>query len=154
MRYTDFDKTTAYRKLKDYSAAWKIDFKAVLLAGRVQQSLAPMAGGLVYSWAAKAIDSGAILLLQSLADEQELIAKYKTLLNGEVVNTGEKRKVLHHLSRGEQGQPVIENGKNIGEFYRAELQRFGEFADAVHNGKFKGSTGKNFTTVVQIGIGG
>ena len=141
MRYIDFDKTAAYRQLADYAAAWKgIDFKTVLLAGRVQQSQAPMAAGLTYSWAAKAIDAGALKLLQALADEQELIAKYKALLNGEVINTGEKRKVLHHLTRGEQGQPVIENGKNIGEFYRAELQRFGDFAEAVHNGKFKGST--------------
>jgi glucose-6-phosphate isomerase len=155
MQYTNFDKTAAYRQLADYAATWKgFNFKAALDAGRVQQSQAPMAAGLTYAWAAKAIDAGALKLLQTLADEQELIAKYKAVLNGEVINTGEKRKVLHHLTRGEQGQPVIENGKNIGEFYRAELQRFGDFAEAVHNGKFKGSTGKAFTTVVQIGIGG
>jgi glucose-6-phosphate isomerase len=159
MRYTNFDKTAAYRQLADYAATWKgaacgFDFKAVLLAGRVQQSQIPMAAGLTYSWAAKAVDGSAMKLFQILADEQELIAKYKALLNGEVINTGEKRKVLHHLTRGEQGQPVIENGKNIGDFYRAELRRFGDFAEAVHSGKFKGSTGKAFTTVVQIGIGG
>ena len=155
MRYTDFDKTAAYRQIADYAAAWKgIDFKTVLLAGRIQQSQAPMAAGLTYSWAAKNIDGGALKLLQIFADEGELIAKYKALLGGEVINTGEKRKVLHHLTRGEQGQPVIENGKNIGEFYRAELRRFGDFADSVHNGKLSGSTGKAFSTVVQIGIGG
>jgi len=155
MRYTDFDKTAAYRRIADYAATWKgIDFKAVLLAGRIQQSQVPMAAGLTYSWAAKAIDGNALKLFHTFAEEEELIAKYKALLNGEVVNTGEKRKVLHHLTRGELGQPVIENGKNIGEFYRAELRRFGDFADAVHNGKFKGSTGKAFSTVVQIGIGG
>ena len=155
MRYTDFDKTAAYRQISDYAATWKgIDFKAVLLTGRVQQSQVPMAAGLTYSWAAKAIDGNALKLFQILADEEELIAKYQALLNGEVVNTGEKRKVLHHLTRGELGQPVIENGKNIGEFYQEELRRFGDFAEAVHEGRFKGSTGKPFTTVVQIGIGG
>jgi glucose-6-phosphate isomerase len=92
--------------------------------------------------------------LQELADEQELIGKYKALLNGEMYNTGEKRKVLHHLLRGQQGQPVIENGKNIGDFYRKELDRLCDFAKAVHEGKYKGTTGKPFTTVVQIGIGG
>jgi glucose-6-phosphate isomerase len=113
-----------------------------------------MSAGLKYSWAAKAVDGECVKLLQGLADEQELIAKYKALLDGEMMNTGENRKVLHHLSRGEQGQPVIQNGKNIGEFYRKELARFCDFASAVHGGKFKGSTGKEFTTVVQIGIGG
>ena len=41
-----------------------------------------------------------INLLQALVDEQELIAKYKALLSGEIINTGEKRLVLHQLTRG------------------------------------------------------
>jgi glucose-6-phosphate isomerase len=113
-----------------------------------------MAAGLKYSWAAKAVDEECVKLLQTAAEEQELITKYKALLDGQMMNTGEKRKVLHQLSRGQQGQPVIENGKNIGDFYRKELDRLCDFASAVHNGKYKGSTGKDFTTVVQIGIGG
>jgi glucose-6-phosphate isomerase len=49
---------------------------------------------------------------------------------------------------------VIEDGKNIGDFYRTELARICDFASAVHSGSYKGSTGKPFTTVIQIGIGG
>jgi glucose-6-phosphate isomerase len=155
MQYINFDETSAYRQLADYASAWKgFDFKTALDANLVRRCQTQMAGGLTYVWAAKAVDDGALKLLQALADEQELIAKYKALLNGEMINTGEKRKVLHHLLRGEQGEPVIENGKNIGEFYRGELQRFCDFAEAVHNGKYKGSTGKVFSTVVQMGIGG
>jgi len=100
------------------------------------------------------VDAEALSLLQALADEQALVAKYKALLDGETINTGENRKVLHHLLRGEQGRPVVEGGKNIGEFYRGELRRFCDFAELVHHGKYKGSTGKSFTAVVQIGIGG
>jgi len=70
------------------------------------------------------------------------------------MNTGENRKVLHQLLRGEQGLPVLENGKNIGDFYRKELERFCKFADDVHGGKFKNAAGKPFDTVIQIGIGG
>jgi glucose-6-phosphate isomerase len=99
------------------------------------------------------VDDELLDLLQSLADEQELVAKYRALLSGEVINTGEKRKVLHQLLRGEL-QPVIENGKNIGDFYREELRRFCDFAEQVRSGKRKGSSGKAFNTVVQIGIGG
>jgi glucose-6-phosphate isomerase len=155
MQYNNFDKTAAYKQLADYASAWKgFDFKACLDAARVGKYQAQMAGGLHYSYAAKAVDDKVLKLFQSLADEQELIGKYRLLLDGEVINTGEKRKVLHQLTRGEQGKPVVENGKNIGEFYRKELQRFCEFAEAVHNGKYKGSTGKAFNTVVQIGIGG
>ena len=152
MQYNNFDKTAVYKKLGQ--AATAFDFRSKLDAKRVEQCVVPMASGLTYSWAAKAVDEQTVKLLQELADEQELIAKYKALLNGEMMNTGEKRKVLHHLTRGEQGQPVIENGKNIGDFYRKELARFCDFAAAVHDGKYKGSTGKPFTTVIQIGIGG
>ncbi|MCL2043698.1 MAG: glucose-6-phosphate isomerase [Treponema sp.] len=155
MHYRNFDTTTAYRQLADYAAAWKgFNFKTDLVDGRVRQCQAPMAAGLMFSWAAKAVDDGVIKLLQGLAGEQELIAKYRALLDGEIINTGEKRKVLHQLLRGEQGQPVIENGKNIGEFYRGELQRVYEFAGKVHSRQLTGSTGKPFSTVVQIGIGG
>jgi glucose-6-phosphate isomerase len=153
MKYLNFDKTAIYTKLKG-QAGTAFDFNNKLDAKRVEQCLISMAGGLSYSWAAKPIDEQTVKLLQELVIEQELIEKYKALLNGEMINTGEKRKVLHHLLRGEQGQPVTEDGKNIGDFYRKELERFCDFAAAVHEGKFKGSTRKSFTTVIQIGIGG
>nr|AGS53897.1 glucose-6-phosphate isomerase [uncultured bacterium contig00078] len=152
MQYLNFDKTNSFKKLSGHSKAF--DFKSVLDAKRVGDKTVPMAAGLKYCWAAKSADDQCVKLLQELADEQELISKYKALLDGEMMNTGEKRKVLHHLLRGEQGKPVIENGKNIGDFYRKELERLGDFAKAVHEGKYKGSTGKQFTTAVQIGIGG
>ncbi|MCL2758906.1 MAG: glucose-6-phosphate isomerase [Treponema sp.] len=154
MEYINFDKTAGFKKLTEYSKKPAFNFKNNLDAKRVDQCITPMAGGLKYSWAAKSVDSQCIRLLQELSDEQELIAKYKALLNGEVMNTGENRKVLHQLSRGEQGKPVIENGKDIGDFYRKELARFCAFASDVHKGVFIGSTGQPFTTVVQIGIGG
>ena len=153
MKFQNFDKTAVYGKLREL-AKTAFDFRKELTAKRVEESLAPMAGGLKYSWAAKAVDARFIELSRELVLEQELIDKYKALLDGEVMNTGEKRKVLHHLSRGQLGKPVVEDGKNIGDFYRGELERVSAFAAAVHDGKLKGSTGKNFTTVVQIGIGG
>jgi glucose-6-phosphate isomerase len=156
MEFIDFDKTAAYKRLEDYAevAGKGFDFAERLNAARVEKCRVPMAAGLAYSWAAKAVDDETLKLLQALADEQELIAKYQALLNGEVMNTGENRRVLHHLLRGERDRPVIENDRNIGAFYRAELDRFCAFASDVHAGKYLGSTGKPFSTVIQIGIGG
>jgi len=154
MQFNNFDRTKAYEKLTEYSKNTSFNYRRKIDAKRVGECVIPMAAGLKYSWAAKAVNEECVIFLQELANEQELIAKYKALLDGEVINTGEKRKVLHHLLRGELGQPVIEDGKNIGDFYRKELDRFCAFASDVHKGKFKGSTGKPFTTVIQIGIGG
>ena len=155
MKYINFDKTAAWTKLQSLAPAGKkFDFALHLNEQRVKDCTVPMAGLLSYNWAAKAAEEPVIAALQSLADEQELIGKYKLLLDGEIMNTGEKRRVLHHLLRGQSGNKVIHEGKDLGEFYRNELKRFSAFADDVHSGKIKGSTGKVFKNAVQIGIGG
>jgi glucose-6-phosphate isomerase len=155
MQYIDFDKTKAFKTLSGLAPKGKnFDYAAELNAERVKSAVAPMAGGFTYSYAAKPVDKTVLDALRSLAEEQELIAKYKALLDGETMNTGENRKVLHHLLRGQLGKDVIFEGKNLGEFYKQELARFSQFADDVHAGKIKGATGKQFTHAVQIGIGG
>jgi glucose-6-phosphate isomerase len=152
MNYTDFDKTESFKKLLSLTGE-RFSF-AALDAARVASCAVPMAAGLSYNWAAKAAGNAVIAALQTLAEEQELIAKYKALLDGEVMNTGENRKVLHQLTRGQTGKAVIHEGRNLGEFYRNELERFSAFAEAVRAGKITGSTGRAFKNAVQIGIGG
>jgi glucose-6-phosphate isomerase len=154
MNYNDFDRTAAYGRLSALAKTWKFDFASKLDAARVRDCVVPMAGGLSYSWAAKSVDKEVLALLQAAADEQELIGKYQALLDGELVNTGENRRVLHHLLRGRLGKAVVSGGKDLGAFDGAELDRFSAFADDVHAGKIRGSTGKAFTHAVQIGIGG
>jgi glucose-6-phosphate isomerase len=155
MNYNDLDKTSAYKKLLSLVPAGKqFDYAAALDASRVGKCSAAMAAGLTYNWAAKPADSTVIAALQTLADEQELVAKYSLLLDGETMNTGEGRKVLHHLLRGQQGKAVIHEGRDLGEFYKKEKERFSAFALDVRAGKITGSTGKAFKNAVQIGIGG
>jgi glucose-6-phosphate isomerase len=160
MDYRDFDKTAAYGELQKLAPSRKqFDFVSVLTAERVKECTAPMAAGLTYSWAAKAVDEKVLALLRAACGEQELIAKYTALLDGAVMNTGENRRVLHHLLRGEggkaaTGKTVTDNGKDIGGFYQKELDRFSAFAGGVHSGAVKGGSGKKFAQVVQIGIGG
>jgi glucose-6-phosphate isomerase len=160
MKFVDFDQTSGYKKLQSLSEAGKnFDFEAALSAGRVKKSSVPIAGGLVYNWAAKAVNGEILDALQSLAEETELVAKYQALLEGEVFNTGENRRVLHHLLRSRDGnthtgRPVIHDGKDIGGFYRQELERFSGFAEKVRSGEIRPSPEKRYTAVVQIGIGG
>jgi glucose-6-phosphate isomerase len=154
MEFIDLDKTKAYAKLLSHALKnYSFDY-AKLDAGRVARCLVPVGGGLMYSWAAKALDQAEIRLLQDLADEQELIGKYRLLLDGEYMNTGEKRRVLHQLLRGRLGKPVIHEGRDLGEFYSGELARIAAFAGKVAGGELKGSSGKPFSAAVQIGIGG
>ncbi|MBQ6368409.1 MAG: glucose-6-phosphate isomerase [Erysipelotrichaceae bacterium] len=123
-------------------------------AQRVKSYCAPMAEGMVYNYAAKAVDDTVLKGLKKLAEEAQLQEKYAALYNGEVINTGEKRLVLHQLCRGQLGNDVIADGVNKREFYVKQQERIAEFAKKVHNGEITNAAGEKFTTVVQIGIGG
>ena len=123
-------------------------------AERVKKYQVPMAAGLVYNYAAKAVDESILDGLRNLAEEAQLIEKFEALYNGEVINTGEKRLVLHQLTRGQLGNDIVMDGVNKREFYVAQQQKIADFANAVHAGKIANGAGEKFTTVVQIGIGG
>ncbi|MDR2865491.1 MAG: glucose-6-phosphate isomerase [Spirochaetaceae bacterium] len=155
MKFTNFDKTKSFKKLKKLAKQYeKFSLTEALDVVRVRGCTTALGGGLNYNWAAKKADNAIVAVLKELAEEQELIEKYKALVEGDVMNTGEKRKVLHHLTRGQLGGSVVEKGKNLGDFYAQELSRFSKFADDVHSGLIAGTTGKKFTTAIQIGIGG
>ena len=123
-------------------------------AERVKNYNVPMACGLNYNYAAKKVDSEVLNALVKLADEAQLADKFKALYNGEVINTGEKRLVLHHMTRGQLGDAVNADGVDKRSFYKTQQERIAEFANKVHNGEITNAAGEKFTTVVQIGIGG
>lgn len=123
-------------------------------ADRVKKYSVPMAEGFVYNYAAKAVDDKVLETLASLAEEAQLAEKFAAVYNGEMVNTGEKRLVLHHMTRGQLGTPVQADGVDKRTFYVEQQTKIAEFADKVHNGEITNAAGEKFTTVVQIGIGG
>ena len=123
-------------------------------AKRVAQYSVPMACDMKYNFAAKLVDDEVLKVLQELADEAQLTDKYAELYNGAVINTGEKRLVLHQLCRGQQGGDVIVDGVNKREFYLSQQKKAADFANKVHAGEITNAAGEKFTTVVQIGIGG
>ncbi len=121
---------------------------------RVAEYSVPMAAGLTYSYAAKQVDDGILKELCALAAEAQLAEKFAELYNGAVINTGEKRLVLHHLTRGQLGGTVQADGVDKRAFYREQQERIADFARKVHSGEIANEQGEKFTTVVQIGIGG
>ena len=123
-------------------------------AERVKKYSTPMAAGLAYNYAAKQIDETVLDALAKLADEAELIEKFQELYNGAVINTGEKRMVLHHLARTQLGEAVVVDGVDKREFYVAQQKKAADFANKVHAGEITNENGEKFTSVVQIGIGG
>lgn len=123
-------------------------------AERVKKYSVPMAAGLAYNYAAKQVDDNVLAALVKLAEEAQLAEKFKALYNGEVINTGEKRLVLHHMTRGQLGDAVVADDVDKRAFYVAQQEKIAEFANKVHAGEITNAAGEKFTTVVQIGIGG
>ena len=121
---------------------------------RIERYSIPMPADMYYNYAAKQVDDNVLTILGALAGEQQIKLKYERLLNGDEINTGENRKVLHHLTRGQLGNDVIYNGKNMRTFYLEQLEKIHEFSEAVRSGSITAPSGKPFTDVVQIGIGG
>lgn len=151
MEFKNLDTLSSY---KDLSKLDPYCVKCNLNKKRIDEYKVEEGGGLTYSYATMPVDEKHLGVFQELANEQEVIEKYKALLSGEVINTGEKRLVLHQLTRGQVLGNVEKDGENKGEFYKSQLSRIKDFSEKVRNGQIVGSTNKAFKTVVQIGIGG
>ena len=153
--WNNLDKLVSYKELMNLE---KIDLAKAMTgangADRVKKYQVPMAAGLSYNFGAKAVDDSTLTALDNLAKEAQLIDKYFALLNGEMINTGEKRLVLHQLTRGQLADDVIADGINKRDFYVNEQNKIAAFANKVHSGEIVNEKGEKFTTVVQIGIGG
>ena len=154
--WKNFDQLDAYGKLDALKGRVRLQTAMAGEAGaeRVAKYSVPMACGYSYNFAAKEVDDEILAALAQLADEAQLTEKYAALYNGEMINTGEKRLVLHQLCRGQLGEDVVADGVNKRDFYVGEQKKAADFANRVHAGEITNAAGEKFTTVVQIGIGG
>ena len=154
--WKNLDQLEAYRQLVADPA--RVDLREALAgehgAQRVKRYVLPMACGLAYSYGAKQVDDSLLQKLANLAQEAQLAEKFAELYNGAMINTGEKSLVLHHLTRGQLGGPVVADGVDKRAFYVEQQERIADFARKVHGGEVTNAAGEPFTTVVQIGIGG
>ncbi len=154
--WENLDTLSSYKKLQSLKNA--VSLKDVLSgdagASRVKEYSAPMAAGLSFNYASRQVNDQVLQVLSELASEAQLTQKFEALYNGEVINTGENRMVLHHLLRGQLGGKVEAEGSDKREFYLNEQKRIADFAEQIHSGKITNEKGEKFTTVCQIGIGG
>lgn len=155
VKWNNFDTLSSYEEMTKLE---KVNLQEVMTgengANRVKKYSVPMAEGLVYNYAAKQVDDAVLEVLSKVAAEAQLVEKFAELYNGAVINTGEKRLVLHQLTRGQLGDDVIADGVNKRDFYVGEQEKVAAFAKKVHDGEITNADGEKFTTVVQIGIGG
>ena len=107
-------------------------------------------GGLHMDVSRQRVDEEALDALVALADECDLRSAIENLFRGAVVNASEDRAALHTAMRAPRG----ERPEAVAEAIEAEQARVLDFAARVRAGKCRGATGKPFSAVVHIGIGG
>ena len=156
INWSNSDKLSSWKKLMSLKGMVSVadELSGSNAVNRINEYCIPMGGNLKFNYAAKQVNAQILKTLSELAEEQQLVEKYEALLNGEVINTGEKRMVLHQLTRGQLGKDVMADGVNKREFYINEVKRIADFANDVHSGKLLNEKGEKYTTVCQIGIGG
>ncbi len=154
--WNNLNKLEGFKKLKAVKEPVSLAkvLKGASGAKRVEECSIPMGGGLVYNYAAKQVNKSLISVFKQIVKEAQLLEKYQALYNGEIINTGEKRLVLHQLTRGQLGKDVVVDGVNKRDFYVAQQDAIADFANKVHSGKLLNEKGEKYTTVCQIGIGG
>src|SRR5690606_40100603 len=70
------------------------------------------------------------------------------------LNNTEKRAVLHVALRNRANRPICVDGQDVMPGVNAVLKKMRRFVDEVRSGQRRGYTGKPFTDVVSICIGG
>lgn len=112
------------------------------------------AAGLTLDYAKNRINDETLQLLQALAQDAGLAEKREQMFSGEAINFTERRAVLHTALRNFSDKPVFVDGKDVMPEVTATLEKVKRYVDAVSNGELTGYTGKAFTDVVSVGIGG
>lgn len=100
------------------------------------------------------LDSTTMDLLLDLAKSQGLTDAISKYFEGDPINQTEGRAVLHTALRAKPGTRLEVEGSDIIQEIAAVKKRMQGFCEAVISGDKKGFTGKSFTDVVNIGIGG
>lgn len=93
-------------------------------------------------------------LLIQLADEMSLEDAITRFFEGDVINQTEGRAVLHTALRARREDTIMLRGTNVVDEVFAVKDKMASYCQSIIDGEWKGHSGKAFTDVVNIGIGG
>lgn len=101
-------------------------------------------GPLRINYSRQRIDSETLALLGALAQDRQVHDSLAAVMRGDPVNDSEQRAACHNRLRASDADDDI----------TAMRQAMAQIVDGVHSGEIRGATGKRFSHVVNIGIGG
>ena len=158
MRYRNFQETTVYNTLRQLAETpFDLTAENALTVGNRLEKYACRTPLLNLHYATQRVDDEVLTGLQTMADELKIVEQFKAMRRGAVMNKiedveSENRQVLHTSSRDHFHLPPCE--PSAAAQSRAELEKLKRFLGEVTDGTLTGSTGKSFTTIIHVGIGG
>ena len=100
------------------------------------------------------INQETVKLLLELANETQLKKAITSYFEGDLINQTENRAVLHTALRANEASVIKVDGENVIPEVFEVKSKIKSFTTEIVNGDRKGYTGKPFTDIVNIGIGG
>ncbi|HZK15575.1 MAG TPA: glucose-6-phosphate isomerase [Solirubrobacterales bacterium] len=133
----------------------EVDLRALFAAEprRGEEFLAEV-GALTVDYSKHAVTRETLRLLVELAAAAGVAERAAAMLAGQPINTTEGRSVLHTALRAPRDASVLVDGEDVVAEVHAVLERMGDFAERVRDGRWRGATDQRISTVVNIGIGG
>ncbi|MDL0432462.1 glucose-6-phosphate isomerase [Marinobacter sp. TBZ242] len=111
-------------------------------------------GGLSLDYSRNRMTDDTMAKLMALARSCGVPERTDAMFRGDPINVTERRPALHVALRDSSGEPIHVDGTNITPEVETTLNRMGQFVEDVLSRRWQGRSGKAFTDVVSIGIGG
>ncbi len=112
------------------------------------------AGDVNLNYAKNRVDDEVMRRLYDIARERSIEAVRDAMFHGELINTTERRAVLHTALRNQSDHHLIADGSDVMPQVKRVLEKMTRFTNRIYDGTWRGYTGKPITHVINIGIGG
>lgn len=109
---------------------------------------------ILFDYSKNIISEKTLQLLLQLAEECKVRAGIDAMFSGEKINETENRAVLHTALRNFSKEPVFTEGNDVMPEIRKVMRQMKNICDLVHEGRWRGYTGKKIKYIVNLGIGG
>ena len=156
LQNTDPTQTQAWKKLiQHYNTSKNLHLKDLFDADKDRADKFSIRwNDFLFDFSKNKISKDTISILLELADEVNLKDAITKYFDGEAINQTENRAVLHTALRAKKSDSVLVDGINVvPEVYQVK-EHIASFTKSIISGSKKGYSGKAFTDVVNIGIGG
>jgi glucose-6-phosphate isomerase len=107
-----------------------------------------------YDYSKQKINDKIFSKLISMSEELNIKEQFSNMVNGSIVNHTEERAALHTATRDFSNREICVNKNNILPDIRQVNEKIKNFSEKIRDNSIKSQSGKPFTDVVVIGIGG